>query len=395
MIKSTGGAAGFSAQQIEDMADALEKVSTIDGDVIQSGANVLMTFTSIGQDVFPRATRAAVDLSEAMGQDLQSSVVQIGKALNDPIAGLGSLTRVGIQFTDQQKDQIRVMAEAGNIAAAQGIILEELERQFGGSAAAAQEAGGQTEIYKDRMAELSDELGEKMLPITEKLTELKLKLVDAFVTKVIPVLAELYEKHWPGIQQAMADVAKVVRDDFWPAFEAGFETIAPAVEEFVNFLLTNREALVATIVAVTVALFVMGGPVLQLTILIAGLIAAIGALKKAYEELQSIVGDVEVGGQNVGRGGLGDLLENIPVIGKFYRASGGPVSGGSPYIVGERGPELFVPGGSGSIVPNHALGGMGGATYIFNIQGSVIAERQLLSLVRDDFNGGGFEGSLA
>ena len=39
------------------------------------------------------------------------------------------------------------------------------------------------------------------------------------------------------------------------------------------------------------------------------------------------------------------------------RAAGGPVSAGSPYIVGERGPELFVPGRSGSIVPNDSLGG--------------------------------------
>ncbi len=40
-----------------------------------------------------------------------------------------------------------------------------------------------------------------------------------------------------------------------------------------------------------------------------------------------------------------------------FRASGGPVSGGAPYIVGERGPELFVPTQSGNIVPNSAMGG--------------------------------------
>lgn len=39
------------------------------------------------------------------------------------------------------------------------------------------------------------------------------------------------------------------------------------------------------------------------------------------------------------------------------RAMGGPVTGGSPYLVGERGPELFVPANSGRIVPNHAMGG--------------------------------------
>jgi hypothetical protein len=39
-----------------------------------------------------------------------------------------------------------------------------------------------------------------------------------------------------------------------------------------------------------------------------------------------------------------------------FRANGGPVSAGSPYIVGERGPELFVPGRSGTIVPNDKMG---------------------------------------
>jgi len=49
------------------------------------------------------------------------------------------------------------------------------------------------------------------------------------------------------------------------------------------------------------------------------------------------------------------------------RALGGPVSGGSPYIVGEKGPELFVPGSSGNIVPNHA---MGGANVVVNVDAS-------------------------
>lgn len=43
----------------------------------------------------------------------------------------------------------------------------------------------------------------------------------------------------------------------------------------------------------------------------------------------------------------------------LFKADGGPVSGGRPYIVGERGPELFVPGASGAIVPNGALAGAG------------------------------------
>ena len=49
-------------------------------------------------------------------------------------------------------------------------------------------------------------------------------------------------------------------------------------------------------------------------------------------------------------------------------AAGGPVSGGRPFLVGERGPELFVPGSNGNIVPNNA---MGGNTYQITVQAGV------------------------
>jgi hypothetical protein len=64
-----------------------------------------------------------------------------------------------------------------------------------------------------------------------------------------------------------------------------------------------------------------------------------------------------------------NFMSTIPVIGGIFgkRAGGGPVNSGSPYIVGERGPELFVPSMSGQVVPNYA---MSGATTVnnYNIQ---------------------------
>lgn len=70
----------------------------------------------------------------------------------------------------------------------------------------------------------------------------------------------------------------------------------------------------------------------------------------------------------LGGGGAGSALGSL--FGGA-RAGGGPVSGGSAYVVGERGPELFVPGASGAIVPNHALaGGGGGPTYVIDARGT-------------------------
>jgi hypothetical protein len=71
-----------------------------------------------------------------LGTDLKGSAVQLGKALNDPIAGVGALSRVGVTFTETQKDMIKTMVEAGNVAGAQTLILDELGKEFGGSAKA-------------------------------------------------------------------------------------------------------------------------------------------------------------------------------------------------------------------------------------------------------------------
>ena len=90
--------------------------------------------------MFDRAELASVNLSARLGQDLQSSAIQVGKALNDPIKGVTALQRVGVSFTAQQREQIKAMVEAGNVAGAQGIILGELEKQFGGAAEAQRKA---------------------------------------------------------------------------------------------------------------------------------------------------------------------------------------------------------------------------------------------------------------
>jgi len=59
-----------------------------------------------------------------------------------------------------------------------------------------------------------------------------------------------------------------------------------------------------------------------------------------------------------GAGGL-NQLEGVVSTGTLggRRAAGGPVSGGSSYLVGERGPEIFTPMSSGNIIPNDRLGG--------------------------------------
>lgn len=70
--------------------------------------------------------------------------------------------------------------------------------------------------------------------------------------------------------------------------------------------------------------------------------------------------------------------DNVGFFSKLFpqRAKGGPVSGNQPYLVGERGPELFVPGAQGNIVPNHAMGGGANVTVNVDASGSKVQGNQ-------------------
>jgi hypothetical protein len=137
VLKSTKYVAGVTADEMNNLATSLQKVSLFDDDAIVGAESLLLTFTKIGGDVIPQATQAILNVSQAMGQDLKSSTIQLGKALNDPILGISALSRVGIQLTEDQKGLIKSFVAVGDVAGAQKIILSELETQFGGAAEAA------------------------------------------------------------------------------------------------------------------------------------------------------------------------------------------------------------------------------------------------------------------
>jgi hypothetical protein len=142
VIRSTGGAANVTRAHLEGLAGSLSKVAAVDDEVIQSAGNVLLTFKSVanqtgeGAQIFDRATTAALDMSAALGTDVQSSILALGKALSNPVQGLTSLRRAGVDFTAQQREQVAAMVAVGDTLGAQQLIMAEVESQFAGSAEA-------------------------------------------------------------------------------------------------------------------------------------------------------------------------------------------------------------------------------------------------------------------
>jgi phage-related protein len=181
-LKSMGNAAGRTGDQLAGLATGIMRKSLYDDDeVLRKVTANLLTFGAVQGKVFDAAQQAAVDLSARLGTDLQSSAVMLGKALQDPIKGITALTRVGVNFTDQQKVQIKAMVEAGNVAGAQGIILGELNKQVGGSAEAALKAAGPMAQLKHQFDDLSETVGSAILPAIERLVPYLQAAADWFL----------------------------------------------------------------------------------------------------------------------------------------------------------------------------------------------------------------------
>ena len=169
VIKSTGGAAGLTAKQMSEMAQAMSAsngASLFSDDAILGAQNVLATFTNIKGANFGGATQSIIDMSQALGIDLEGAAMQVGKALNDPIAGIAALGRSGVQFTAEQEATIKALVETGDVAGAQALMMKELNTQFGGSAAAAVGTyAGQQIILKEKFADIQQTLGEALMPL--------------------------------------------------------------------------------------------------------------------------------------------------------------------------------------------------------------------------------------
>jgi len=226
VLKSTGQAAGVTAKQVTDLAGSIMKKTGIDDEAIQSGENLLLTFTNVrneagkGNDVFTQATRIMADMSTALGQDMTTSAIQLGKALNDPVKGMSALRRVGVSFTEAQQNQVKAMVAAGDTMGAQKLILRELTKEFGGSAEAiGKTLPGQLSILRESFNNFAGDLVGKLVPY--------LQIAINYLTR-----------NWPqinaAIQQGFAQIKPTLQ-----ALGQVLAALGPVVVEVVGIIKDN------------------------------------------------------------------------------------------------------------------------------------------------------------
>lgn len=185
VLASTKFAAGFSSQQIQNQAKELSKVIVNKRDEILDAQGMLLSFHDIKGPKFTETMKSVADFATFYKEDMTQAAMQVGKAINDPLKGMTRLQRMGVEFSAEQKEQIKNYIKQGELAKAQEIILKELRTEFGGQAQAfALTDAGKIQVAAKQWEELQFAIGEIV-------SRVEVSLIPSF-TKVVNAIKEAF-----------------------------------------------------------------------------------------------------------------------------------------------------------------------------------------------------------
>jgi phage-related protein len=241
--------------RLGEFAKSQEMRLAVDDKVIKGVQAQLLSFKALGSSAdevggaFDRATVAAFDMAAAGFGSAEGNATALGKALENPIKGVSALARMGTTFTEQQREQIRVLQESGDLLGAQELILAEVESQYGGVAAATADASVKLGLAFENVKETAgaallpvfSEIVEGLLPVTEILGT---TLADAF-TALSPVLSSVAGM-LPGLIEAFVPMIPIIGElaelffriieAVLPIFVDLFDQLLPVIQELAPLL---------------------------------------------------------------------------------------------------------------------------------------------------------------
>lgn len=268
-LKSTQGAAGLTFEELKSGAEKTAHNVKFAQSEILGMQSVLLTFPAVTKETFGDTTDIILDMSTRLGQDLKSSAIQVGKALQDPERGITALRRVGVNFNDTQTELIKNLAETNHMAEAQALILKELRTEFGGSAQAAAEADKSFRLDKT-MEENRVAFGEVIDKIKEELMPTLLSIANEFKSLIDWVKRNSSELK--VLVKTLAETAIIFK---------GITLLAVPLAEGLGIIGTGAVTAsggLATLGTEATTLSVTGGPLALLAI-------SIGAIALAYNSM--------------------------------------------------------------------------------------------------------------
>lgn len=322
----------------------------------------------------------AIDIAAGSGKSLEAVSNALGKAYEGNTTALGKLG-VGISSAE-----LKTMTFDQVTAA--------LAQTFEG------QATKQAETFAGKMDRLKVAFDEGKETVGSFVLDAITPMVTLFVEKVIPLISELSTNIGENLGPTFSKLAIIFKEDLLPIITAWWDfltkivipgivkTVKPVIDGLLSAFsgiaksIKNNEdnlkplfelfKVVATFVSQTLAPAL--GTVLGAAIKAVG--ALVSGLVTGFSKLVGVIGDVVDGIK-----AIINLVKNNPIVSGISgvissvfggaRATGGPVASSKSYLVGEKGPELFVPNSNGNIIPNNRLGGSSGQTINISVSGAI------------------------
>ena len=320
----------------------------------------------------------AVDVAAGSGKSLEAVTNAMAKAAEGNTA---SLAKLGVGLTSAQLKTMDMDA-----------ITKQLGDTF------ANQAAVKADTFAGKMARLKVAIDEGKETIGSFVLDAITPMIDTIVNVVIPAVSSFIDSIGgkEGITSAFMTFIEGAKKIFIPIFQG----IKFAFDQIKDAVMDNKDQFAALFEFLSKYVAPLLGGVLKLAIqgigialgvvinvvgdLIGGFQTLFGWIGKVIDKIQAMINLVA---NNAAVRGIAGLIDSA--FGGF-RANGGSVSAGTPYVVGERGAELFVPSSNGTIIPN---GAAGGSTINITVNGAIDAEGTARTIV-DVLNRSNARGTL-
>lgn len=384
-------------KQIEDITNALEKKAGVDADALKMGAAQLSTF-GLSSKAVVNLTKSLADLTvnqsglNATSEDYIGSANTIAKALNGQF---GILEKSGIRFTEAQQRLIQYGTETQKVAALQEGFAQNL-RETTDTVGGVDLAMAQMQRTQENIQE---NLGRALVPAFNRLLSVLSPIISRFADWA-EAHPELFSNILiiTGVVGGLSAVVGIFGAFVLPTAITAIGSLGTALK----FLAANPMVLIGAALAFIILKF---GELIEVTGSFQGAIDEMGeTLIRWWKNIgEWIIEKLDKLGNAFSRviekaAGIGikpgsNIAEKLGIK---ARAQGGPVNAGDPYIVGEKGPEFFVPSRSGRIVPNEEISSGGravstgaaatGANFTVIIQNPQVRSQADLNEMRNQFN---------
>lgn len=382
IAKQVTGSTDKQIQSFKDLASALQRVGVVGDEVLIAGQSQIASFAKSSETVSILSDDLA-DLAVAQyGVNVnQDQMIQTSNLLGKALSGqLGALTRTGILVNNEFKTAFE---NANTEVERAAVISQIVQDNYGGLNEAMRETSeGGVMALKNAFGDLKEEIGERLMPILQKLVDAGFRVLDW--------MDRMKEKSGET-KQKMNDFMSAIeeRTGILSSFREGWMRIVEAYNEHLSPAVARLwEALQPLMPYIEKFAKILGGVFLQVLKLVAKIIVEVlvvaikllsaaievvaAGITKFIEFMRNIKDTVTAAADAVQR--LINKIKELNVlegaknaVSKVFtkkRANGGAVTSGQSYLVGENGPELFTPSLGGQITPNRNMGG--GASVVVN-----------------------------